>query len=44
MKKPTTALLLAVCAFCLTAAVQTKDINKGKQVPPGTELKPNEYT
>ena len=36
--------LLAACALCLTAAVQTKDINKGKQVPPGTELKPNEYT
>ena len=38
------AMFLALCALGLTAAVQTKDINKGKQVPPGTELKPNEYT
>ncbi len=42
MKRFAFAVFLA-CALCLTAAVKTKDINKGKQVPPGTELKPNDY-
>ena len=43
MNRLALATLLAVCLLGLTAAVQTKDINKGQQVPPGTELKPNEY-
>lgn len=38
------AALLATSTLGLTAAVQTKDINKGKQVPPDTQLKPNDYT
>ena len=42
--KPLLTLLLVAPALLLTAGLKTKDINKGKQVPPGAELKPNEYT
>ena len=42
--KPLLTLLLVAPALLLTAGLKTKDINKGKQVPLGTALKPNEYT
>ena len=42
--KPLLTVLLVAPALLLTAALQTKDINKGKQVQPGTPLKPNQYT
>ena len=43
MKRFALFVLFAAFALPLTAAVTTKDINKGKQVPAGSPLKPNEY-
>ena len=41
--RPLLTALLVAPALLLTAGLKTKDINKGKQVPPDTQLKPNEY-
>ena len=41
--RPLLTVLLVAPALLLTAGLQTKDINKGTQVPPDTQLKPNDY-